>query len=135
MKLRKLLMPISAVVLASVWSFTAHAAAEKVVIGDIDDMSGLYADILGPKGVEAIKMAVADFGGSALGQPIEVLTFDHQNKPALGAEKFRECPRRVDHVARRQQHWRQPRHVSCRHGEENPVYRDRRGGRLAHRQG
>jgi branched-chain amino acid transport system substrate-binding protein len=60
------------------------------VIGDIDDMSGLYADILGPKGVEAIKMAVADFGGSALGQPIEVLTFDHQNKPALGAEKFRE---------------------------------------------
>src|SRR5271167_1067735 len=90
MKLRKLLMPISAVVLASVWSFTAHAAAGKVVIGDIDDMSGLYADILGPKGVEAIKMAVADFGGSALGQPIEVMTFDHQNKAALGAEKFRE---------------------------------------------
>src|ERR1700723_4514822 len=53
-------------------------------------MSGLYADIIGPKGVEAIKMAIADFGGSALGQPIEVLTFDHQNKPALGSEKFRE---------------------------------------------
>ena len=89
MKLR-LLMPISAALLAALSSRAAHADAGKVVIGDIDDMSGLYADILGPKGVEAIKMAVADFGGSALGQPIEVMTFDHQNKAALGAEKFRE---------------------------------------------
>ena len=68
----------------------ASFAAEKVVIGDIDDMSGVYADIIGPKGVEAIKMAIADFGGSALGQPIEILTYDHQNKPDLGAQKFRE---------------------------------------------
>jgi len=35
-------------------------------------------------------MAIADFGGSVLGQPIELLTFDHQNKPDLGAQKFRE---------------------------------------------
>jgi branched-chain amino acid transport system substrate-binding protein len=35
-------------------------------------------------------MAIADFGGSALGQPIEVLTFDHQNKPDLGAQKLRQ---------------------------------------------
>src|SRR5271169_6468448 len=90
MKLRKLLMPISAVVLASLSSFHARAAASKVVIGDIDDMSGLYADVIGPKGVEAIRMAIADFGGAALGQSIEVLTYDHQNKPALGSEKFRE---------------------------------------------
>jgi branched-chain amino acid transport system substrate-binding protein len=68
----------------------ASAAANKVVIGDIDDMSGPYADIIGPTGVEAIKMAIADFGGTALGQPIELLTFDHQNKPDLGAQKLRE---------------------------------------------
>jgi branched-chain amino acid transport system substrate-binding protein len=68
----------------------ASAAANKVVIGDIDDMSGPYADIIGPTGVEAIKMAIADFGGMALGQPIELLTFDHQNKPDLGAQKLRE---------------------------------------------
>jgi len=68
----------------------AFAASDKVVIGDIDDMSGVYADVIGPKAVEAIKFAVADFGGQALGQPIEVLTFDHQNKPDLGAQKFRE---------------------------------------------
>jgi branched-chain amino acid transport system substrate-binding protein len=75
---------------ASLWSFGALADANKVVIGDIDDMSGLYADVIGPKAVEAVKMAIADFGGSALGQPIELLTFDHQNKPDLGAQKFRE---------------------------------------------
>ena len=68
----------------------AWAAGDKVVIGDIDDMSGPYADVIGPHGVEAINMAIADFGGKALGQPITVLTFDHQNKPALGAQKLRE---------------------------------------------
>jgi branched-chain amino acid transport system substrate-binding protein len=68
----------------------ARAAADKVVIGDIDDMSGPYADIIGPAGVEMIKMAIADFGGTALGKPIEVLTYDHQNKPDLGAQKLRE---------------------------------------------
>ncbi|MDA9522058.1 ABC transporter permease [Bradyrhizobium sp. CCBAU 11434] len=78
-----------------VWAFcvfapAAHAEANKVVIGDIDDMSGVYADIIGPGGVEAAKMAIADFGGSVLGKKIEFLVTDHQNKPDLGAEKFRE---------------------------------------------
>ena len=68
----------------------AWAASDKVVIGDIDDMSGVYADVIGPKAIEAIKMAVADFGGQALGKPIDIVTFDHQNKPDLGSQKFRE---------------------------------------------
>ena len=67
----------------------ADAASNKVVIGDIDDMSGPYADVLGAGGVEAIKMAIADFGGTVLGQPIQILTADHQNKPDLGQQKFR----------------------------------------------
>jgi branched-chain amino acid transport system substrate-binding protein len=68
----------------------AYAASNKVVIGDIDDMSGPYADIIGAGGVEAIKMAIADFGGTVLGQPIELMTADHQNKPDIGQQKFRE---------------------------------------------
>jgi len=76
--------------LAAGMSAMAASAAEKVVIGDIDDMSGPYADVVGAGGVEAMKMAIADFGGSVLGSPIEVLTFDHQNKPDLGAQKARE---------------------------------------------
>ncbi|OSI60325.1 ABC transporter substrate-binding protein [Bradyrhizobium canariense] len=69
---------------------SAHADPNKVVIGDIDDMSGVYADIIGPGGVEAAKMAIADFGGSVLGNKVEFLVSDHQNKPDLGSEKFRE---------------------------------------------
>ncbi|RBP08619.1 amino acid/amide ABC transporter substrate-binding protein (HAAT family) [Roseiarcus fermentans] len=68
----------------------AQAAPDKVVIGDIDDMSGPYGDVIGAGGVEAIRMAIADFGGSVLGKPIDVLTADHQNKPDIGQQKFRE---------------------------------------------
>ncbi|MEK9282080.1 MULTISPECIES: ABC transporter substrate-binding protein [unclassified Bradyrhizobium] len=68
----------------------ANAASNKVVIGDIDDMSGVYADIIGPGGVTAAKMAIEDFGGSVLGNKIELLVADHQNKPDLGEQKFRE---------------------------------------------
>ncbi|MGO9740027.1 MAG: ABC transporter substrate-binding protein [Roseiarcus sp.] len=89
MKPRSWLAPLGGALLAALLSGASYAA-EKVVIGDIDDMSGPYADVIGPKGVEAIKLAIADFGGSALGQPIDILTFDHQNKPDLGSQKFRE---------------------------------------------
>jgi branched-chain amino acid transport system substrate-binding protein len=75
---------------ASLAAGAASAAADKVVIGDIDDMSGPYADVIGAGGVTALKMAIEDFGGSVLGKPIDVLTFDHQNKPDLGAQKLRE---------------------------------------------
>jgi branched-chain amino acid transport system substrate-binding protein len=70
--------------------YAAYAAGEQVVIGDIDDMSGVYADVEGAGGVEAINMAIADFGGTVLGRKISVLSADHQNKPDIGASKFRE---------------------------------------------
>ncbi|MEO6842822.1 MAG: ABC transporter substrate-binding protein [Bradyrhizobium sp.] len=75
---------------ASLTATAAHADGNKVVIGDIDDLSGVYADVIGPGGIEAAKMAIADFGGSVLGNKIELLTADHQNKPDLGAQKLRE---------------------------------------------
>ncbi|HEX3117326.1 MAG TPA: ABC transporter substrate-binding protein [Bradyrhizobium sp.] len=84
------ILTIPWLLLAPMTVTAAHAAANKVVIGDIDDMSGVYADIIGPGGVEAAKMAIADFGGSVLGNKIELLTSDHQNKPDLGSAKFRE---------------------------------------------
>ena len=81
---------IASALCASFAASAANAEANKVVIGDIDDMSGVYADIIGPGGVEAARMAIADFGGSVLGNKIELLVTDHQNKPDLGTEKFRE---------------------------------------------
>jgi branched-chain amino acid transport system substrate-binding protein len=87
MTIAKWLATTAAALLISLSPLAARGA-DKVVIGDIDDMAGLYADINGPRAVEAIKMAIGDFGGSALGQPIELLTADHQNKPDIGASKF-----------------------------------------------
>jgi branched-chain amino acid transport system substrate-binding protein len=71
-------------------SAQAGAAADQVVIGDIDDMSSVYADVIGQGGVEAINMAISDFGGTVLGKKIVLLSVDHQNKPDIGASKFRE---------------------------------------------
>jgi len=68
----------------------AAAAGDQIVIGDIDDLSGVYADVQGPGGVEAVNMAIADMGGTVLGKKIIVLSVDHQNKPDIGASKFRE---------------------------------------------
>src|ERR1700759_5120083 len=67
-----------------------HAAGDNVVIGDIDDLQGVYSDNGGVGGIEAIKMAIADFGGSVLGRKIVLLTADHQNKADIGASKARE---------------------------------------------
>jgi branched-chain amino acid transport system substrate-binding protein len=55
MKFAKWLTMVSAAVL-SVFGPVAAQAADKVVIGDIDDMAGLYADINGPRAVEVINM-------------------------------------------------------------------------------
>ena len=35
--------------------------------------------------IEGAKMAIEDFGGSVLGQKIELVTADHQNKPDLAS--------------------------------------------------
>ena len=90
MKLKTLASAMSVALAATLAASPARAASDAVVIGDIDDMSGLYADVIGEGGITAIKMAIADFGGSVLGKKIGILTTDHQNKPDIGASKFRE---------------------------------------------
>jgi len=90
MKLRMLATAWAAALALGAGPGGARAADEQVVIGDIDDMSGVYADVMGAPGVEAIRMAIADFGGTVLGRKITLLTADHQNKPDIGAAKFRE---------------------------------------------
>jgi branched-chain amino acid transport system substrate-binding protein len=59
-------------------------------IGVLTDISGVYADISGKGAVEAVKMAVEDFGGKMFGKSIEVVFADHQNKADVGAAKARE---------------------------------------------
>ena len=69
---------------------SAAQAQDKVKIGFITDMSSLYADVEGKNGAVAIQMAIDDFGGKALGQPIELISADHQNKADIAASKARE---------------------------------------------
>lgn len=68
----------------------AQVSGDTIKIGFITDMSGLYADIDGPGGAEAIRMAIADMGGAINGKKIEILVADHQNKPDIAAAKARE---------------------------------------------
>ena len=60
---------------------TAMPAMADVKIGILNDQSGVYADYGGKTSIEAAKMAVEDFGGTVLGQKIEIISADHQNKP------------------------------------------------------
>jgi branched-chain amino acid transport system substrate-binding protein len=90
MKLKALAIALAAALTSLAGSSVARATGNDVVIGDIDDLSGLYADIQGPAAVDAVKMAITDFGGTVLDRKIVTLVADHQNKPDIGATKFRE---------------------------------------------
>lgn len=68
----------------------AQISGDVIRIGFITDMSGLYADIDGPAGAEAIRMAIADAGGQIEGKKIELVVADHQNKADVAAAKARE---------------------------------------------
>ncbi len=69
---------------------TGSLSGDVVRIGVLTDMSGTYTDLAGKGAVEAVKMAVEDFGGKMFGKPIEVIFADHQNKADVGAAKARE---------------------------------------------
>lgn len=68
----------------------AQVSGDVVKIGIITDMAGLYSDIDGQGGVEAIRMAIADAGGNVAGKKVELLFADHQNKADVAAAKARE---------------------------------------------
>ena len=77
MKLKLLSAALAATALVAV----TPASAQGVKIGILNDQSGVYADYGGKWSLEAAKMAVEDFGGEVLGQKIELISADHQNKP------------------------------------------------------
>jgi len=93
MKLKQL---SCACALAAAALFGAAAPAQAQISGDvirigfITDLSGLYADIDGPAGADAIRMAIADMGGAINGKKIELVVADHQNKADVAAAKARE---------------------------------------------
>ncbi|MCW2242117.1 ABC transporter substrate-binding protein [Azospirillum canadense] len=67
-------------------SSPSSASKGPIRIGVLTDLSGSLADLSGSGSVEAVKMAVEDFGSSVLGRPVEVLSADHQNKADVGSQ-------------------------------------------------
>jgi branched-chain amino acid transport system substrate-binding protein len=76
--------------LGAVTPAQAQISGDTIKIGIITDMSGLYSDIDGAGGVEAMRMAVAEMGGAINGKKIEIVYADHQNKADVAASKARE---------------------------------------------
>nr|WP_141914225.1 MULTISPECIES: ABC transporter substrate-binding protein [unclassified Herbaspirillum] len=71
-----------------------------VRIGVLTDLSGTFSDFAGKGAVEAVKMAVEDFGGKVNGVPIDVIAADHLNKADIAASTAREWidQRKVDMI-------------------------------------
>jgi branched-chain amino acid transport system substrate-binding protein len=69
---------------------SAQISGNTIKIGFITDISGVYSDIDGQGGAEAIRLAIADMGGAINGKKIELLVADHQNKADVAASKARE---------------------------------------------
>ncbi len=63
----------------------AQLSDNTLKIGVATDLSSLYADINGPGAVLAAQMAIEDFGGTVLGQKIEFVSGDIQNKADVAA--------------------------------------------------
>jgi branched-chain amino acid transport system substrate-binding protein len=62
-----------------------RAQSAPVRVGVLTDMTGLFADSIGPGSLLAARMAAQDAGGTVLGRPIEVLSADNQNKADIGS--------------------------------------------------
>jgi branched-chain amino acid transport system substrate-binding protein len=75
---------VAALLSCCVLGTTALAQNKAVKIGVLDDMSGPYAEDTGPGDVASVKFAIADFGGSVLGKPIEMTSADFQSKVDVG---------------------------------------------------
>ena len=69
---------------------SAFAQDKTVKIGNLTDMSGLYADVGGPGSTLAAQMAIEDSGLTKKGWKVDVIAADHQNKPDVGTTTTRQ---------------------------------------------
>lgn len=67
----------------------AKAALPNIRIGLLADFSGIYTDLMGPGGVAAARLAIADFQPETKGFSAEVISADHMNKADIGASIVR----------------------------------------------
>jgi len=63
---------------------SAEIADNRIRIGVLTDLAGIYEQNAGNGSVEAAKMAAEELGGKINGATIEIIAGDHQNKPDVG---------------------------------------------------
>jgi branched-chain amino acid transport system substrate-binding protein len=68
----------------------AQVSGDIIKIGMLTDLSGVYSDVDGNGGAEAVKMAIADLGSQVNGKKIQFIVADHQNKADIASSKARE---------------------------------------------
>jgi branched-chain amino acid transport system substrate-binding protein len=90
--MKRTAIALAATAFAAALSFPAQAqvSGDTIKIGMITDLSGVYSDIDGNGGAEAVRMAIADMGGAVNGKKIQFMVADHQNKADIAASKARE---------------------------------------------
>ena len=67
---------------------------DKIVIGLLNDQSGVYKDLSGPNSAVAIQMAIDDYkakyGDQTVAKTVEIVQADHQNKADVANSKAQE---------------------------------------------
>jgi branched-chain amino acid transport system substrate-binding protein len=86
---RRTLLGAAALAVVPVLRARAQTPAP-IKIGVLTDASGPYADSGGQGSLLAARMAVAEFGGTVLGQPAEAVLGDTENKPDVAAALARD---------------------------------------------
>lgn len=83
---------LTAAVATAMTAGAAQAAItnNEVRIGYLADMSGSYRDLAGPNGLEALRMAVEDFGGTVKGNKITIVSADDRNSPDVASSTVRQ---------------------------------------------
>jgi len=69
---------------------SAQISGDTIKIGLLTDLSGVYSDVDGNGGAEAVKMAIADLGSQVNGKKVQFIVADHQNKADIASSKARE---------------------------------------------
>ena len=82
---RTLVGGLAAAPLARPAIIQAQTVSKPVTIGYLSDVGGPYRENGGVGNRIGAELAVADFGGSVLGRPLEVIQADDQNKPDVGS--------------------------------------------------
>ena len=85
---RVLIGGLAATPLAMPAIIRAQTNSKPVKIGLLSDMGGPYRDVGGPGNHVATELAIADFGGSVLGRPIEIMHL-HLPGPRVDRRRWR----------------------------------------------